>query len=647
MDAAVFVRGGVSTTSLESLEQLLLESDFGVPVTLRLVDEVEQHAKRGGVNTTDQFLGVLARGIESSLRAGNSDPALRLALAAPSVILVVGVNGAGKTTFIGKLAERLRRGGNKVMLAAGDTFRAGAIDQLRVWADRTGSMFVGAKAGADPAAVAFDAIDSAVARGADVLIVDTAGRLHTSEGLMEELRKVARVVAKRLPGAPHETLLVLDAHDRAERGTAGEDFCRGRTGVGARRHEARRDGAGRRRDRGARGDRRAGQVSRRRRGGRRSRGVRRDGVFPGAAERRVSASTESERRSAQSGGGRRLYLDTPVTYLKGVGPARADALRRLGITTAGDLLYHVPHRYEDASTVTPIKSLEPGMHGTVVGTVISKGVLPTRKGLRIFQAVLRDETGMIEVSWPGQPFLDRTIDKGDVLLVSGNVRFFHGRQLQPREYVNLGADEHATAQGRVLSVYPATEGLSFKVIRSIIDAHLDALLPLVTEYLPPGVLKAADVPGIGEALRMMHRPSSLAEAMRGRSRLAFEELFFVHLLHQRAKDLAREHRAGIRFENKRKLTTALREALPFQLTGAQARAIREIVADMCSDRRMQRLLQGDVGSGKTIVALFAAMLAIENGRQAAIMVPTELLAEQHVGLDGADCSRRSASSRCC
>jgi len=118
----------------------------------------------------------------------------------------------------------------------------------------------------------------------------------------------------------------------------------------------------------------------------------------------------------------RLYLDTPVTYLKGVGPARAEALRRLGIVTAGDLLFHVPHRYEDASTVSPIKSLEPGMNGTIVGTVISKGVIPTRKGLRIFQAVVRDETGMIEVSWPGQPFLDRSIDKGDVLLVTGNVR---------------------------------------------------------------------------------------------------------------------------------------------------------------------------------------------------------------------------------
>jgi ATP-dependent DNA helicase RecG len=325
----------------------------------------------------------------------------------------------------------------------------------------------------------------------------------------------------------------------------------------------------------------------------------------------------------------RLRLDTPVTYLRGVGPARAEALRRLGVATAGDLLYHIPHRYEDASTVASISSLEPGMQGTVIGRVVSKGVLPTRKGLRIFQAVLRDDSGMIEVSWPGQPYLDRTIAKDDVLLVSGSVRFFHGRQLQPREYVNLGDEDSGTAQGRVLSVYPATEGLSFKVIRGIIDAHLDELLPLVREYLPPRVLAAAAVPSIGDALRMVHRPTSLAEAMEGRARLAFEELLFVQLLQQRAKALARETRRGIRFENRRLLTTRLREQLPFHLTGAQARVLREIFADMCSDRRMQRLLQGDVGSGKTIVALFAALLAMENGYQAAIMAPTELLAEQH------------------
>src|ERR687895_74809 len=134
---------------------------------------------------------------------------------------------------------------------------------------------------------------------------------------------------------------------------------------------------------------------------------------------------------------------------------------------------------------------------------------------------------------------------------------------------------------------------------------------------------------------MVHRRARIADGRAGRSRLAFEELFFVHILQQRAKQLAREHRRGITFENRRDLTTRLREALPFQLTGAQTRVLREIFVDMCSDRRMQRLLQGDVGSGKTIVALFAALLAIENGYQAALMVPTELLAEQHHGTIGA------------
>jgi fused signal recognition particle receptor len=210
MDVAVLARGGVSAGSLEQLEQLLLEADFGVPVTLRLVEEVERQAKRGYVKTEKEFHNALASGVETALRAGKSDPALVRSAAAPTVILVVGVNGAGKTTFIGKLADRFRAERRRVMVAAGDTFRAGAIDQLRVWAERAGAEFIAATPGADPAAVAFDAIDSAIARGADVLIVDTAGRLHTSEGLMDELKKVARVVAKRLPGAPHETLLVLD-----------------------------------------------------------------------------------------------------------------------------------------------------------------------------------------------------------------------------------------------------------------------------------------------------------------------------------------------------------------------------------------------------------------------------------------------------
>src|SRR3954470_16845066 len=138
MDVAVLAKGGVSAGSLEQLEQILLESDFGVPVTLRLVEEVERRAQRGEIRTQAEFRGALAQGVETSLRAGNSSPTLARSPKAPTVILVVGVNGAGKTTFIGKLSERFRGERRRVMVAAGDTFRAGAVDQLRIWAQRTG-----------------------------------------------------------------------------------------------------------------------------------------------------------------------------------------------------------------------------------------------------------------------------------------------------------------------------------------------------------------------------------------------------------------------------------------------------------------------------------------------------------------------------
>jgi fused signal recognition particle receptor len=209
-DVAVLARGGVDAGSLEQLETLLLESDFGVPVTMRLLADLERKASRGQIKTSDDFAQALRTAVTEALTAGNSGTALERADAPPTVILVLGVNGAGKTTFIGKLATRLGAEGRRVVVAAGDTFRAGAIDQLKVWAERSGADFVGSAPGGDPAAVAFSAIDRGIAIGADTIIIDTAGRLHTSDGLMEELRKVHRVIAKRLPGAPHEALLVLD-----------------------------------------------------------------------------------------------------------------------------------------------------------------------------------------------------------------------------------------------------------------------------------------------------------------------------------------------------------------------------------------------------------------------------------------------------
>jgi fused signal recognition particle receptor len=209
-DVNVLARGGVKAGSIDALEELLLEADFGVPVTLRLVDEVKQVAMRGTIKTETEFLAALRSHITAALRTGSSDPGLTFSAERPTVIVVIGVNGAGKTTFIGKLAARLRKEGKKVMVVAADTFRAGAIDQLKVWAGRVGADFIGGQPGGDPASVAFDGIDAATTRGMDVVIVDTAGRLHTSDNLMDELKKVVRVIKKRRPDAPHETLLVLD-----------------------------------------------------------------------------------------------------------------------------------------------------------------------------------------------------------------------------------------------------------------------------------------------------------------------------------------------------------------------------------------------------------------------------------------------------
>jgi fused signal recognition particle receptor len=209
-DVTAVARSGAIEGSLEKLEQILLEADFGVPTTMRLVAEIESEARRGSIKTQDQFLGALRAAIEASLRSGNSDPRIIQAKSAPTVILVVGVNGAGKTTFIGKFSDLLTRNKMSALVGAADTFRAGAIDQLRAWAERSGADFVGGNAGSDPASVAFDAVDAGINRNRDVVIVDTAGRLHTSGSLMDEMKKINRVIGKRLPSAPHETLLVLD-----------------------------------------------------------------------------------------------------------------------------------------------------------------------------------------------------------------------------------------------------------------------------------------------------------------------------------------------------------------------------------------------------------------------------------------------------
>jgi fused signal recognition particle receptor len=204
------VAGGLDEASLETLEETLLRADFGVPATLRLVDRAEAEMRRGKARGQAALVEVLKAEILEILGSEESTE-LRFADSGPTVYLIVGVNGVGKTTSVAKLAHWLSGQGHKVMVAAADTFRAGAVAQLEMWADRIGVDFLKGQQGGDPAAVAFDALEAAEARGTEVVLIDTAGRLHTNRGLMQELEKIDRVVRRRIEGAPHETLMVLDA----------------------------------------------------------------------------------------------------------------------------------------------------------------------------------------------------------------------------------------------------------------------------------------------------------------------------------------------------------------------------------------------------------------------------------------------------
>lgn len=210
MDVGVMVKG-LDTSKIENLEELLLESDFGVEPSLSIVETLTAEGRKGNLKSEEDLKRIFRRELKGVFEKTAGSREILLNPSGPTVILMVGVNGVGKTTSIAKIAHRFQSQGRKVILAAGDTYRAGAIEQLEKWAGRLGCEIVRSAPGADPAAVAYDAVSAALSRGADIVIIDTAGRLHTQGGLMDELVKVRKVIGKRLEGAPHEVLLVLDS----------------------------------------------------------------------------------------------------------------------------------------------------------------------------------------------------------------------------------------------------------------------------------------------------------------------------------------------------------------------------------------------------------------------------------------------------
>ncbi|MEO0068394.1 MAG: ATP-dependent DNA helicase RecG [candidate division WOR-3 bacterium] len=322
-------------------------------------------------------------------------------------------------------------------------------------------------------------------------------------------------------------------------------------------------------------------------------------------------------------------LETPIQYLKGIGPKRAEQFARIGVQTVRDLLFLVPRRYLDRSQVLPIARLRVGDEATVIGRIIATAHRRTKTKKELVSCLIKDDSDVIEVLWFNRPDLKTRFKPGQEILISGKVtRFRHKQFVNPSFELLEGKDGFSFANA-IIPVYPLTAGLSMWVIRKAVQTGLERFGNLLNETLSREILSHYRFPDIKSAIAAVHFPRSLVLAEKARERLIYEELFFFQLLlalRRRSSEQVKKPRPLIEKGN---LTQPFLKGLGFKLTRAQERVIAEIRQDMAQMRCMNRLLQGDVGSGKTVVALYAMLIACENGFQAALMAPTEILAEQH------------------
>lgn len=325
-------------------------------------------------------------------------------------------------------------------------------------------------------------------------------------------------------------------------------------------------------------------------------------------------------------------LESPAQYVKGVGERMSRVLGKLGIFDVRDLIYHFPRRHEDRSHMARIGSLRGGEEITISGTIVGVDNVRPRSGMVLTKVMIDDGSGVATLTWFNQHYLKDKFSKlrGKEIIAYGTAQCGRwGIEIQTPEWEEFKEDADPLSAKRVVPVYPLTEGIFQGTIRKIMSNALDGYLHLVKDVLPEDLRDRLDLMEIKDALRNMHFPESMDALEAARKRLVFEELYLLQLALALRKRESATPGMGISFAIPDNLIETLTCMLPFELTKAQQKVIKEISADMAKPDCMNRLLQGDVGSGKTAVAMAAIMVAVGNGYQAALMAPTEILAEQH------------------
>lgn len=324
-----------------------------------------------------------------------------------------------------------------------------------------------------------------------------------------------------------------------------------------------------------------------------------------------------------------LRLTSSIQYIKGIGPKRALYFKKVGVETVRDLLFLVPRRYVDYSTILKIRDLKINDEATVIGKIQLIEMRKTKGRGNLLNVLLSDETGPINLKWFNRLDLKKKFSVGDWLIVSGKVTFFNGRQFINPLYELVGEEEVLQkTYGSIIPIYPLTEGLNLWDVRRAVKISLQECLDEINETLPTSILNKNNLVTLTEALSNIHFPQRIEDAAVSRRRLVYDEFFFFELtLAKRKAKRAKEN--GIPLRENGTLTKRFLELLPFKLTRGQSEVIAKIATDMKKPRPMNRLLQGDVGSGKTVVAVYAMLVSVENGYQSVLMAPTEILAEQH------------------